>query len=131
MGRKMNARQQKFADLVASGKAGGPAYAKVYKAQGAAADSCATKLLRNAEVSAYIDKIRAKATEKTGLTLAKTHEILERIAEEEDDNRVVIQALDQANKLRGSYAPDKLQVSSLDKFFDSLEPAGGLQNETS
>jgi phage terminase small subunit len=112
----MNDRQRKFAQLVVKGSAAGRAYEKAgYDARGVKADQSASRMLStNEKVKAYIDELRAKGAAKTMLTLEKTHEILERIATKniDKDPRVAVQALDQANKLRGSYAPDKHEVAS-------------------
>jgi phage terminase small subunit len=101
-----------FADLVIQGTPAGRAYEQAgYRARGNAAEVNGSRLLKNAQVQAYMSKMREKVANRTALTLAKTHDLLERIALKniDTDPRVTIQALDQANRLRGDYS-DKLQV---------------------
>ena len=112
-----------FADLVIRGTPAGRAYEQAgYRARGNAADVNASRLLKNAQVKAYMGKMREKVANKTALTLAKTHDLLERIAMKnvDSDPRVAIQALDQANKLRGDYSTSKLEVSIEDNSLAAL-----------
>lgn len=61
----MNIRQERFADLVASGMAAAPAYIEAgFKVSPDVAKANASRLLANASVRARVDELRAKASEK-------------------------------------------------------------------
>lgn len=80
----MNPRQEKFAQLVAGGMAASRAYEKAgYKTKGHASEASAGKLLRNAEVAAYVAKLRAaaksKGEEAAFLTINEKREFLRRV----------------------------------------------------
>ena len=62
----MNIRQERFAELVAGGMAGGPAYIEAgYKVPPPLAKANACRLLTNANVTARIEELRAIASEKS------------------------------------------------------------------
>jgi phage terminase small subunit len=77
----MNIRQQRFADAVLNGMTGSEAYAHAgYKARGNAAETNAARLLRNAQVAAYVRAVREKATMATELTVERTLREIARLA---------------------------------------------------
>lgn len=58
-------RQRRFAELLVQGTAAGRAYeAAGYAARGDAADACASRLLGNAKVAAYLGHLRKQAEAK-------------------------------------------------------------------
>lgn len=66
-----NARHERFAQEVAKGMAAGRAYeAAGYDSEGAAADVCASKLLRNAKVTGRIAELQQKGAAKAEVTVA-------------------------------------------------------------
>lgn len=73
----LNDRQRNFAQMVVNGMAAGRAYeAAGYSAKGGTADSCATKLLRNAQVEEYMGVLRQKVEDASQLTLLETLQFL-------------------------------------------------------
>jgi phage terminase small subunit len=63
--RPLNPRQERFAQLVASGMPASRAYREAgYSATGTASETCAAKLLRIAKVASYVEAVRKAAKEK-------------------------------------------------------------------
>lgn len=60
----LNARQRRFVQFVADGMPAGQAYTRAgYFSKGAAADTGASRMLRNVQVAAAVDALRAQANE--------------------------------------------------------------------
>lgn len=66
----LNPRQQKFVSLYASGQTAAAAYAEAYGRAGHSAEASGARLLRNAEVQAALQELRAKASQEAVMTLA-------------------------------------------------------------
>ena len=111
---KLSIQQKRFADGVLSGLPAGRAYeAAGYASSGENADSCASKLLRNPKVSEYIENCKSKSTSAAILTVTERKEMLTRISQnnEIDDPNAARQALAELNKMDGSYAVEKKELS--------------------
>lgn len=73
-------RQQRFAELYAATGNGRQSYLQAgYKCTDAAAEVGASRALRNAKVAAYVDKLRAEAAERAGISVQGVVERLEHI----------------------------------------------------
>lgn len=111
----MNDRQRRFADLVFQGRPAGRAYEEAgYDSKGGAADSCATKLLRNAQIVEYIDSLRKKSTSGTVKTAQDVKEGLSRLmdrAEADEDHTGFVALANRLAKMDGHDQPDKVQHS--------------------
>jgi len=114
----LNPRQERFAQLVASGTPATRAYGEAgYSTKGRNAEACAARLLHeNAGVAAKVTSLRAKVSEEGDqaalLTLEQTRAMLKKMAEDEESptpHRVQALALDA--KL-GNFAPEKLTIES-------------------
>jgi phage terminase small subunit len=76
-----NAKHEAFARAIVEGKSGGAAYRAVgYKAKDAAADANASRLLRNAKVSARIAELKGEAAQATIVTAARVLDELAKLA---------------------------------------------------
>jgi len=76
-----NAKHEAFARAIVEGKSGRAAYhAAGYTAKGAAADANASRLLRNAKVSARIAELKGEAAQATIVTAARILEELAKLA---------------------------------------------------
>ncbi|MDB6080020.1 MAG: hypothetical protein JWO82_3767 [Akkermansiaceae bacterium] len=77
----LNDRQRRFCEALVTGMAAGRAYeAAGYDSKGNVADTCAEKLLRNAEVQSYLKELRKPLKESAVLTRQSKREILAKIA---------------------------------------------------
>jgi len=110
----MNARHRKFAKLYLNGMPMGRAYEKAgYEARGDAANKCASRLLKTADVIKYMDKINEKDDKATILSVSARKELLTRIAlaNEEERPSDAIRATAELSKMDGSYEPEKREES--------------------
>ncbi len=93
----------------------GQAYANHYKVKSmAVADSCATKLLRKAQIVARLQELRKPAVDSTKMLVQEREERLSELAREDiisvkgtllrDGN---IRSIQELNKMEGAYAPEK------------------------
>lgn len=103
----LNPRQQKFAELHASGMSAAKAYREAgYK--GKASKECASRLLTNAHVSELVAKLRQEGSKERALTRERKREILLGLAEsDENATRDRISAIAEDNKMSGDYASEK------------------------
>ena len=114
MKKGLSTQQKRFADGVLSGLPAGRAYeAAGYTQTGAAADVGASRLIRNGKVSEYIESCKTKATKSTIMSVIERKEMLTRISQnnEIDDPNASRQALAELNKMDGSYAVEKKELS--------------------
>lgn len=76
----------------------------------------ATRLSQRPEIVARIAELQVKLEEKTGWTAEKRLKTLEDIAgrNERKDPKTTISAIAEANKMQGSYAPAKSEVTGKD-----------------
>ncbi|WFU89476.1 hypothetical protein QA644_10760 [Rhizobium sp. CC1099] len=105
-----NARHEKFAQALAKGKSATDAYAEAgFKPH----DGNAARLRGNERISARVDEIKSRVAEKAEWTAADRLLALKTIfdREAEKDARVAISAIAEANKMQGSYAPVKREVT--------------------
>jgi hypothetical protein len=76
----LSGQQLKFATLYALQKNAADAYRAAYpNSAPASAERSGSRLLKNVEVKAKIEEIRAKAVTKAALTLAEVHDFLARV----------------------------------------------------
>ena len=76
-----NSKHEAFARAIVEGKAGAEAYGLAgYKANKASAETNASRLLRNAQVSARIAELKAEAAAKALLSAAKVLAEIEKLA---------------------------------------------------
>jgi phage terminase small subunit len=108
---KLNAKQQQFAELVASGFGQADAYIRAgYAVKGA--DASASKLLRNPKVSVLVAELRAKTAAASDVTrewLVVQQQRLAVKAEAMGDLAVSRACLGEVTKLTGHYMPTKTE----------------------
>jgi hypothetical protein len=75
----MNTRQQRFAEMVASGTTAKDAHRAIYGTDGHAAEANGSRLLKNPEVAADVARIRAAAQSAATMTLREKREFLARV----------------------------------------------------
>ena len=111
---KLSTQQKRFADGVLSGLPAGRAYEQAgYASSGDTADSAGSRLLRNVKVSEYIENCESKATKSTILSVIERKEMLTRISENQEnaDPNASRQAIAELNKMEGSYAVEKKELT--------------------
>ena len=114
-----NARHERFAQELAKGKSASEAYRVAgYKPD----DGNAIRLTGNDKVKARLAELSERIAEKAEWTAADRLASLKTIhdAQAKADPRVAIAAIAEANKMQGSHAPAKTEVS---------EPGGWEQAE--
>lgn len=105
-----NARHEKFAQALAKGMTATDAYtAAGYKGDRTAA----SRLSTNVNVSQRVAEIQGRVAEKAEWTAAERLLALKTIFDKvaKDDPRVAISAIAEANKMQGSYAPAKREIT--------------------
>ncbi|MCP8895336.1 hypothetical protein KYK29_10360 [Shinella daejeonensis] len=114
-----NARHEKFAQALAKGKTADEAYQEAgYKPN----RGNAATLKANQSISDRVAELQAGAAAKAQWTAADRLKTLSEIVERTamTDPRVAVSAISEANKMQGSHAPAKTEVS---------EPGGWEQAE--
>lgn len=110
--RKLNVRQQRFCELVASGETQTEAWLKAgYKVTRGVARRNAAESLTNPVIRKRIADLRAPQTAALALTKSRKHELLREIAENTGaslDAR--IRAMAEDSKMAGHYEPDRIEV---------------------
>lgn len=105
-----NARHEKFAQALAKGMSATEAYAEAgYKGDRTAA----SRLSTNVNISQRVREISGRVAEKAEWSAADRLAALKRItdAAEKDDPRVAVSAIAEANRMQGSHAPAKRELS--------------------
>lgn len=117
-----NARHEKFAQALASGKTA----TEAMEASGFSDPRNSTRLTKNDEIAARVEEIKSRASEKAEWTAADRLLALKEIFDisVKDDARVAISAIAEANKMQGSYAPVKQDHTSSD---GSMKPPTLIQ----
>lgn len=108
-----NARHEAFAQELAKGKTADEAYASA----GFKPDrGNASRLTANDSIRARVEEIKARVAEKAEWTAADRLLSLKDIhdASAKDDRRTAIAAIAEANKMQGSYAPSKQELTGRD-----------------
>lgn len=132
---KLNPRQRKFAELVATGIPAGRAYEQAgYDSRGTDADANAARLIANDKVSRFVQSLRWEAeTESkkaTILTIQQKREFLARVVQTPigtvDEDSDLCQAFKLGESTREIKMPDKLRAIELDsrlagEFRDSVK----------
>ncbi|TBE67438.1 hypothetical protein [Rhizobium ruizarguesonis] len=105
-----NARHEKFAQALAKGRTADEAY----EAAGYAANrGNATRLKANESIMKRVQEIAARVSEKAEWSAADRLSALKSIfdASAKGDPRVAISAIAEANRMQGSYAPAKREIT--------------------
>ncbi|MDQ0320038.1 phage terminase small subunit [Pararhizobium capsulatum DSM 1112] len=105
-----NARHEAFAQALAKGMTATDAYLEAgYKGDRTAA----SRLSTNVNIASRVDQIKNRVAEKAEWTAADRLSALKTIFDghAEKDARVAISAIAEANKMQGSYAPAKRELS--------------------
>jgi phage terminase small subunit len=119
----LNVRQERFAQLVASGMAASRAYQNAgYKSTGNAAESSAVQLLRNPKVVAYVDDLKNRAKRKNEnavfLTIEEKRTFLREVVTtpvgQVDASSRLAQAVKVTKDGKEIRVPDKLRALELD-----------------
>lgn len=114
-----NPKHEAFAQALAKGASAADAYAQAgYKASRSAASRLSTNVNIEARVAELVERISEKAEWTAADRLASLKTIHD--AQAKADPRVAIAAIAEANKMQGSHAPAKTEVS---------EPGGWEQAE--
>lgn len=110
----MNIRQERFAELVASGVPASRAYPEAgYSNRGKNAAAHASRLVENGGVSARIAELRKPVTKKLPLTKDRKREILRDIAEDtERPTMVRLRAVEIDSRLAGHFEPDRVEMDT-------------------
>jgi len=110
--RKLNVRQERFAELVASGMPATKAYSEAgYSNDPRIAEAHACRLVENGGVKARIAQLRAPQTRKTLMSRDRKREILAGIAESEASGKMaIIRAIEVDAKLAGHFEPDRTEI---------------------
>ncbi|HEV7415020.1 MAG TPA: terminase small subunit [Tianweitania sediminis] len=139
-----NARHERFAQELAKGKTA----TEAMKAAGYSDPRNSSRLTKNDEITRRVDEIKSRVAEKAEWTAADRLQALKTIFDShaEKDARVAISAIAEANKMQGSYAPQKRehtgpnggpiqtvdltnateeQLNALEAIFGPLATAGG------
>jgi phage terminase small subunit len=105
-----NARHEKFAQTLAKGKTADEAYVDAgYKPD----RGHASRLAAKGNIQARVEEIKSRVADKAEWTAADRLRDLKTIfdASLEKDARVAIAAIAEANKMQGSYAPQKRELT--------------------
>lgn len=114
-----NPKHEAFAQALAKGASAADAYTQAgYKPSRSAASRLSTNVNIEARVAELVERISEKAEWTAADRLRTLSEIVDRTAKE--DPRVAVSAIAEANKMQGSHAPAKTEVS---------EPGGWEQAE--
>ena len=112
--RKLTARQERFAELVASGESQTDAWLQAgYKVSRSVARRNAAESLTIPDIAARVAELRKPQTAAACLTRDRKREILLSIAEDEAkplDAR--LRAIAEDNKMAGHYEPDKMEIEN-------------------
>ena len=118
----MTAPQIKFAQLVGAGMNQTEAYRRAYpKCSAKAAESKASRLVRDGKVKAMIAEIQEEAKQGAVLTLKEKREFLARVvrigvaeASTSEEHKDLIQAVTEGEKSTTYKLPDKLRAIQID-----------------
>lgn len=108
-----NAKHEAFAQGLARGLSASEAYVEAgYKES----RSAASRLSTNVNVRRRVEELSERIAEKAEWTAAQRLAALKRICEaaEMEDPRVAVSAIAEANKMQGSHAPAKQEVTGKD-----------------
>ncbi|MGQ3299653.1 hypothetical protein [Reyranella sp.] len=108
-----NARHEAFAQALAAGKPASEAYVSAgYRDS----RSCASRLSTKANIGQRVAEIVARVSEKAEWDAAARLKMLAEIAQKtaNDDPRVAVSAIAEANKMQGSHAPTRAELTGKD-----------------
>jgi phage terminase small subunit len=122
MNRPLNIRQQRFAELVASGMPATKAYMKAgYSNNPRIAESNACRMMDNDGVKVRIAELRKPQTKAALLTRDRKREMLRDIAEDKSasfDAR--IRAMAEDSRMAGHYEPDRTEIDVGQRTLQSI-----------
>lgn len=111
---KLTAKQEAFAQAVADGMTQADAYRKAYDAGRMKAETIQNKahiLMKDGDVRARVDALKAKVAEKHIWTREKSVRVLSEIADDEESrNPDKVSAIKELNAMHGFLAPTKHEV---------------------
>lgn len=114
--RPLSTQQQRFAELVVSGRPAGRAYEEAgYSARGDSADVSASKLLRNPKVEEYVAELRGRSRSASVKTAQEVKEGLSRLmdmAELDVDYNGYVQLANRLAKMEGFDEPEKIELDN-------------------
>lgn len=110
----LNARQERFCELIVSGTTAKEAYRLAgYTGEGNVAESTASKLLRNPKVQARMAGLRATQTSAALLTRDEKRRILARMVTDPATPVLAkIRAIELDSKLAGHFEPERVTVEA-------------------
>jgi hypothetical protein len=140
MSKKLTAKQDKFARLVAEGKTQADAYRLAYnsaKMKSETVQNSAYKLMQNGDVTARVDELKKEFTKKLDIVSTITVErqikytqiAIKKCLELGDFNNY-LKAMDMQNKLIGLYAPTKTDNTNTNKEEIDHEYTEAVKNLT-
>lgn len=115
-----NAKHEAFAQAVAGGKNQDQAYAAIgFKPH----RQNAHRLMTRDDIQARVNEIKSRVSDKAEWSAADRLTSLKKIhdAAAKDDKRTAIAAINEANKMMGSYAPVKQEIDLRHSFTDLSE----------
>lgn len=108
-----NAKHEAFAQALAAGKSASEAYTSVgYKDSRSAASRLSAKVNIGQRVAEIVARVSEKAEWDAAARLKMLAEIAENTAK--DDPRVAVSAIAEANKMQGSHAPTRQELTGKD-----------------
>lgn len=117
MARLDNPKHERFAQLVATGKALGPAYREVY-GDIRGARQAGSRLLSDVDIKQRVAEIQSKSEGKAVLTIAEKREFLRRVVVtpigQVDEESDLCQSAEYSDTGRKFKMPDKLKAIELD-----------------
>lgn len=111
-----NAKYEAYAQALARGKSA----TEAMKAAGYSDPRNSSRLTKNDEIARRVDEIKNKVAEKAEWSAADRLASLKTIHDEslKEDRRTAIAAINEANKMMGSYAPVKQEIDLRHSFTD-------------
>lgn len=108
-----NARHEAFAQALAAGKPASEAYASVgYNESRSAASRLSAKVNIRRRIAEIVNRVSEKAEWDAAARLKMLADIADRTATE--DPRVAVSAIAEANKMQGSHAPARTELTGKD-----------------
>lgn len=111
-----NAKYEAYAQALAKGKSA----TEAMKAAGYSDPRNSSRLTKKDEIARRVDEIKNKVSEKAEWSAADRLASLKTIHDEalKEDRRTAIAAINEANKMMGSYAPVKQEIDLRHSFTD-------------
>ena len=107
-------KQEKFAQEVASGKSQADAYRAAFNCARSKPNTIiqsASRLMADRNISARVEELKAKLSEKALWTREESVNVLAQIAKEAEKDADRVRAVSELNKMHGFEAPQKVEHS--------------------